>query len=356
MAPVGYEEANREGALPEVPHAAHRRPVRRLRSFTTAFERYGLVLLLIALVVAFSVDLPNTFFTARNFQTIVDTQTVVVVLALAILFPLSAGDFDLSVSANLVLSSLVAVLVANHYSAGLATCIVVALVVGATVGAVNACLVVGFGLNGFIATLATMTIASAIALGLSNEGEAVILQSSSLANLMNARLFTLRAATYYAWAVALVVWYVFERTPLGRHLRVTGSAREAARLSGLSVRGLRAFSYIVAGALVGVAAVLLLGTVRSADPTSTGDYLLEPYAAVFLGTATINLGRFNVGGTLVAIYIVIVGATGLQLLGVAPWSSELFQGLVLLAGLLFARLSSHRSQEIIGHGASVNPS
>lgn len=94
--------------------------------------------------------------------------------------------------------------------------------------------------------------------------------------------------------------------------------------------------------------MILLGNLGSIDPTSSDQYLLEPYAAAFLGTVAINLGNFNVLGSLIAIYIVIVGYTGLELLGLASWIGSLFQGVVLLAGLLLARFASGRTQSVVG--------
>jgi ribose transport system permease protein len=311
-------------------------------------ERYGLVFLLAGLVIGFSLALPGIFPTLNDFRTIVETQTVVLTLTIGLLFPLSAGDFDLSVSATLVLSAIVVALGVNDWHTGLALSILIGLAVGLLVGTVNAILVVLVGLNGFIATLATMTIIGSIALGISNQ-TTVVLNNQALLTDLGRPVFSLPLCTYLGWAAALIVWYLLEKAPFGRHLRVTGSAREAARLTGLPTRGLRISAFIICGAVAGIAALFLLSTVGSADPTSAGDYLLEPYAAAFLGTATIQLGRFNVVGALVAIYIVIVGSTGLELLGVPAWSSQLFEGLVLLAGLVLARISSRQVQNVVGH-------
>lgn len=310
-------------------------------------QRYGLLGVLVLLIVLFSVLLPSTFATGSNFRTIVGSQTVMLALTLGLLLPLSAGEFDLSISANLIFTAAVVTIAINNLHLALGLAIVMSLVLGGAIGLINGFLVVKCGLNGFITTLATMTALSAAALGVTSQAS-LLVNNQTISSIVTARVFGLPVDVYYVWAIAAVFWYVMERTPLGRHLRVTGSAREAARLLGLPIQRFRIGAYVAAGVMVGFGSVILLGNLGSIDPTSSDQYLLEPYAAAFLGTVAINLGNFNVLGSLIAIYIVIVGYTGLELLGLASWIGSLFQGVVLLAGLLLARFASGRTQSVVG--------
>jgi ribose transport system permease protein len=76
------------------------------------------------------------------------------------------------------------------------------------------------------------------------------------------------------------------------------------------------------------------------DPSVASQFLLQPFAGVFLGATTIAVGRVNALGTLVALYLLVVGITGLQLLGADPWVSDVFNGVALVLAVAFARLAA----------------
>jgi ribose transport system permease protein len=308
-------------------------------------KRYGLVAFLICLVIGFSLAMPTTFATRGNLDNILSTQTVVLMLTLGLLLPLNAGDFDLSIGANLVFTATLDTLIINDLHLNPTLAIFVGVAIGGIVGLVNAFLIVIIKLNGFITTLAVMTVLGAVSLGMTN-AESIILNTNALYTATSQQVFGIPVGVYYVWLAALLLWYVLEKTPWGSHLRMTGSARDSSRLMGLPTNRIRISAFVVAGLMCGVAAFFLLGSVGSIDPSSSGDYLLEPFAAAFLGTAVAQIGFFNVTGSFVAIYIIVVGSTGLQILGVSAWAGTLFQGLVLIAGLLLARLASGRSQDI----------
>jgi ABC-type uncharacterized transport system permease subunit len=99
-------------------------------------------------------------------------------------------------------------------------------------------------------------------------------------------------------------------------------------------------SFVIGGALCGFAGVLLLGTIGSADPSTTGSYLLGPYAAAFVGTAVIQEGRFNIIGTVIGVYLISVADIGLELFGAPTWFGQVFSGLILIFALAVARLGA----------------
>ena len=137
---------------------------------------------------------------------------------------------------------------------------------------------------------------------------------------------------YYAMVVATLAWYVFTYTPVGRRLLVVGRGREVARLSGIRVGAVRWGSLVAASMLGAFAGVLYAGTSGAASPTSGLELLLPAFAAAFLGATAINPGRFNAWGTVVAVYFLVTGITGLQLLGAQSYVQNLFYG----AALIFA--------------------
>jgi ribose transport system permease protein len=108
-------------------------------------------------------------------------------------------------------------------------------------------------------------------------------------------------------------------------------------LAGIPTKRLRVLSFVIAGLLVGAAAIFELGSSGAANPTFGPEVLLPGYAAVFLGVTTYKPGYYNFVGTIVAIVVLAVGFNGLSLLGVPFWAQPLFNGGVLLVAVLLAR-------------------
>ena len=143
------------------------------------------------------------------------------------------------------------------------------------------------------------------------------------------------------FVLAIALWYLYEHTPVGRHLFFVGEGREVARLVGLPVARLRFGAFVGSALMAGVAGILLAGELGGLSPSVGPTFLLPAYAAAFLGATTIKPGRFNAFGTLVALYLLVVGVTGLELLGVESWVEQVFNGVALAVAVSFARLVSN---------------
>ncbi|WP_375504405.1 ABC transporter permease [uncultured Jatrophihabitans sp.] len=300
------------------------------------FGPWAVPALLVILFITFCFASPHIFATTTNVQVIVDGQATIVLLAMALIIPLRAGDFDLSISAVMVLSGVIAgVLTAHGYSALIA--FGAAILLGPLIGMINSLLVVAFGVDSLIATLGMLTVLTGIGRLISKENLVTSIPQG-LIHLSSHRLFGFNTAVWAGWIVALGLWYVFELTPTGRFLLFIGGNRNSAKLVGLRVSRFRFGAYIVSGTLAALVGLLFAGSLGSVDPGAGGSYLLPPITAAFLGASAIKLGRFNVIGTLVAIYLLAVGISGLQLLGLAGWISDVFNGGCLIVAVSFSIL------------------
>jgi ribose transport system permease protein len=115
-----------------------------------------------------------------------------------------------------------------------------------------------------------------------------------------------------------------------------------ARLAGLNVDRLRMAAFVTSSTIAALAGVVLIGDLGAFDPSIGPSYLLQPFAAAFLGAAALSIGRFNAFGTLIGLYLLIVGITGLQLLGAESWVSDVFNGVALILAVTVARLIGGR--------------
>lgn len=306
-------------------------------------KNYGILFFLVLMILVFSLLMPSTFASVGNFRQILADQAIPGILALAVILPLAAGQFDLSVGANLGVCTITGIVLAG---VGVPTAFVIlaTLGLGLLIGTVNAFMSVVIGVNSFIATLAMSTILAGINLYLT--GSSLITHAAAdFSALTNTRLpGGLQVVIFYFVAIAFVLWFVLERTPFGRYLRATGLSPEAAELSGVRIKRYSAASLMIAGLLSGTAGTLLASRSSSATPDLGPEFLLPAYAAAFLGATAIRTGYFNVWGTVIGVYLLAVGANGLIILGAPTWVSHIFNGVALLIAVSAATLVQRRKK------------
>ncbi|MFE7243089.1 ABC transporter permease [Streptomyces sp. NPDC057580] len=324
---------------PASPSAEVSKPRRHL---PRDLERFGILIAVVLLGAAFATLLPGVFLSASNLKTIITSQAVMLILALGVTIPLRAHYFDLSVPMTMVIaSSLVAVITKGGGSLSLA--VAAALGIALIVGAVNALLVVYIGVDSFIATLGTGSVLTGITFALTNT-EVVTGVPREFSAVFTTEVFGISATAWYAWLLAAIIWVMFQYTPYGRLLLFVGGNPHAAFLAGISTKRIATGAYLLVAIIGAFAGLAVTGIFGAADPTIAPSFLLLPYSAAFLGAAAFQLGRFNVAGTVTALYLLAVGVNGLQLLGASPWVSELFNGFTLIVAVAFSRLLQRRSQ------------
>jgi ribose transport system permease protein len=276
--------------------------------------------------------------THGTFGTIFGSQSVLLILALALIIPFSAGEYDLSVAGVLSVTLVLIGYLNVKQGWPIALAILAAVGAGTVVGLINALLVVGIGLDSMVVTLGMGTVLLGSGVGINNVTTAGI--SNGLVRAVSTNFIGLPLSFFYGIALCLVLWYVFSYTPLGRYLYFVGSGRDVARLSGIPVTSIRAGSLIASATLTAVGGVVLAGTLGASDPNVGANYLLPAFAAAFLGSTAITPGRFNPWGTFIAVYFLVTGVTGLNLLGLTGWVEQLFYGGSLIIAVTFSHLAS----------------
>ena len=310
--------------------------LRPRRPMGRAIQASALPVVWVVLIIVFSVIDPGTFFTTPNFTNILNSQATLVFITLALLLPLSAGDFDLSIASNAGLAAMIVAVLNVHHHVPIVTCVVVALAAGIGIGLVNAAIVVGFGVDAFIATLGSGSVIAGLTAAISSENT-ISGVSSGLVNLVNNTWWGLSHCFVAALALTLILWYVAQHTMLGRRVLFVGLGPTVAQLSGIRVNRTRVTTLATSGFLAALGGVTYVGLIGAADPSSSTGFLLPAFAAMFLGSTTIMPGRFNAWGTTIAVYFLATGSTGLELMGVANWVQQIFYGGILVIAVAAAR-------------------
>jgi ribose transport system permease protein len=308
-------------------------------------ERFALPALLIFVLVFFSAW-PKTghiFASAANFREVGFDYVYVGMLALASLLPLVCGEFDFSVGSNAGFTQVVAATAMARFHVPLGFAIVLAIAFGAAVGLGNGNTVARLGVNSLIVTLGTSAILLGVVEWYTNSQSISSGISGSLVSFGSEDALGIPAVVYLLVGVALVVYYVLQHTPYGRYLTSVGSNVRAARLVGLRVSRLKLSAFVLSGALAGVAGVLLVAKNGSASPEAGNvTDTLQALAAAYLGATSIRPGRFNVLGTMLAVYFIGFSVSGLAIAGVQSWVSQVFSGAALFIAVVVSTVIGRR--------------
>jgi ribose transport system permease protein len=297
------------------------------------------------LFLLFSLTLPRTFPTRDSIDSILSTQSIPAVLALAAMVPIVTGAFDLSIGYGLGLAHVMVMqLIVNDDWPWPLACLAV-IVGGGVVGVLNG-VIVEFGrIDSFIATLGTGSMMYAVTGWVTDGGRIVPGPQglpSAFTDLYDSMFLGLPVPAFYVLAIAAALWLVLERLPVGRCLYVVGSNPRAAELVGIPIRKYTVCAFATSGLLVGLAGVLLAAQQQIGNPSVGLDYLLPAFVGALLGSTAIKPGRPNAMGTLVAVAVLAVGLTGISQMGADFWTVPLFHGATLLLAVGLAGYTARR--------------
>jgi ribose transport system permease protein len=328
---------------PEAAPAAAPAPRRSLKLPARFASRYAIIGVWIAMAAIYTAKEGRLFFSWGIFHTIFSQQESLVFMTMALLCTICVGEFvDLSVPAVFGFSATILPVLTVFHGWNVWLAALVAVLGGVAAGAINAYFVVKLGVNTIVVTLGMSTLLEGLSLLISSDNTISGLPAG-FQKFATFNVFGLPIAFYYGVVLVLGFAYLLAFTPLGRHMRFVGASREVSRLSGVRVNRIRFGSFVFAGLLAGLGAVITVAHVGSYTASTTDTNLLPVFASVFLGTAVIETGRFNAIGTWIAIYFLQTGITGLQLLNGAVWIAPVFYGAVLVIAVTVSTVLHRRS-------------
>ena len=298
-------------------------------------DRFSGVYLWIIFIVTFGIWIPHEFLTLSTLHSVASAQAIAGMLALAVLIPLTCGHFDLSVGANANLVGVVAVVVQTQRHWALVPAIVFAAVVGTLIGFVNGLIVVKLRVSSFIATLGMASILTAAETIVTAGQQPNPVTSTAWSNLSQISVGGFQIVVVYLFALGIAAWWFLDHTPVGRYFYAIGGNPDAARLSGVRVDRWSWASLIIAGGIAGISGILFTSLTGPSLDFGPG-LLLPAFAAAFLGSTQLQPGKFNVWGTLIAIYVLATGVEGLQLISGQEWLSDMFNGVALIVAVALA--------------------
>lgn len=316
-------------------------------------NRFRSLLALALLVIALSL-LTDRFLTPENGFNILRQISINLCLSIGMTLVIISGGIDLSVGAILGLASAVAAgLLKNGLvipSMGIALAftttgaILAAVGVGAGLGWFNGFFITRFKLPPFVATLGMLSIARGFT-KLWTGGFPITGLGTSFAFIGTGTLLGVPMPVWIMVAMAAIFMVVTRKSRFGRHLYAVGGNERAAHLTGLQVNRIKIAVYTLAGALAGVAGLILTSRLDSAQPNAGFGYELDSIAAVVIGGTSLSGGRGTVMGTVLGCLIIGVLNTGLVLLNVPPAWQEVVKGGVIVLAVAIDKMNAKGDRE-----------
>ena len=316
----------------------------RVRSALSPQKASG-IYIWILLIVFFSLT-TDQFLTATTLRTVASEQAVTALLAMGLTIALAAGAFDLSVGAGMGFAGVVVARLMVDAELSPVFAVVLALLVMGIVGGINAVIVVKAKVTPIIATLGMGSILAAATFVVS-DNQNIIGLPQGFRSIADRQIFSFPIPTVYVLVVAMVLWYLLEWTPFGRRLYATGGGEEVARLAGVRTSRYMSLAFVMAAVIAGAAGIIVTSRLGTGSPDVGPTYLLPAFAACFLGATQFRPGRFNIWGTLLAVYLLATGVKGLVYMGADFWVPDLFNGVALIVAVALSSLqSSRRSKKL----------
>jgi ribose transport system permease protein len=315
----------------------------RRRKFSTGFDRFSGLYLWALFIIVFGLWVPNQFLTDSTLHSVAAQQAVTGMIGLAVLIPLAAGLYDLSVGATANVSGILTIVLMNNSHWAVVPAIIAGILIAVAIGCVNSFIVVKLGVNSFIATLGMGSVLAAMEVIISSNSQPIPPASTAWNNFTQTTVGGFQIVVLYLVILAFILWWLTAHTPVGRYLYAIGGNTEAARLSGVRIERYTTLALVTSATIAGLAGIMF-SSLNGPSLDFGGTLLLPAFAAAFLGSTQLIPGRFNVWGTLLAIYVLATGVQGLQLVSGASWLNDMFNGVALIVAVALSIQRSPSAQ------------
>lgn len=294
-------------------------------------KRYGIAMVMVAMIIILSIVSP-TFRTAGNVVSIALQVSINGILALGVVFVITAGGIDLSIGSMLALTSVIIGLVLNATGSIPLACIVS---VAATTfcGFVNGALIAKFNMFPFVVTLSTQLVIRGLGYVLSG-GYSMSLANADFKMIGAGKLAGIPYPVFIWLAVAVMAYLLMHWTKFGRYIYAVGGNINAAEASGVDVFWTRTKSFVISGFCTGVAGIIMTSRISAAQPNIGVGYETDAIAACVIGGTSFAGGVSTIPGTMIGIVIIGVIYNGMNLLRVSSYWQTITKGVLIIGAVM----------------------
>lgn len=295
---------------------------------------FGILIVFLLLVLVLSLLSPNHAFASVNNLMIVLIQTSINgILAMGMSFVIISNGIDLSVGSIVGLSGVVATMFAHPGEYPLIVSILLSLVVGALVGAINGVGIAYGNLPPFIMTLGSMTMVRGLALIVSG-GTPIFNVSDGFANITGLKPLGIPILAIYFLIIVVLATFILTKSVFGRRVFAVGGNETSAAVSGINVKKIRVLVYTISGLLAGFAGLLTASRTITGAPTAGESYEMDAIAAVVIGGVSMSGGSGRPYMVVIGALLIAVIANGLDILGIDANYQKVVKGLIIVVAVL----------------------
>lgn len=299
-------------------------------------KRYGIGIIMVGMFVILSIASPR-FLTVNNLTNVLTTVSLNGILAMGMVFVITAAGIDLSIGSMLALGSVTIGLILNATGSMILACIGSVALCG-LFGFINGFIVGKFDMFPFVVTLASMLVIRGIAYVLSG-GYSFALVKPEFAQIGLGKLFgAIPFPVLVLLLVTLLAYVILHLTKYGRYVYAVGGNIKAARASGVNVMWSRVGTFVISGICAGIAAIIMTARINAAQPNIGTGYEIDAIAACVIGGTSFSGGISTIPGTFIGVMIIGLIFNGMNLLGISSYWQIIMKGLLIIGAVLLDKI------------------
>lgn len=307
---------------------------------------YGTVMGMLIMILIFSILSPKAFPTVNNFFNVLNNASLLAIIASGLTVVVIVGDFDMSIS---YVASFAGVLVCGlMVKQGLSVplAVIISILSGTLIGLVNGLIVTKLNVVSIIATIGSGSLVYGFNFMYTKGSPVLAGIPAGFNQITLKRVFgRIPVNIIYMIIVAAILWIVLNRTELGQRIKAVGGNSTAAALCGINVDRIKIIGYAICGTCSAITGILL-ASVMGAGTTSAADaYMVNSFAAVYVGSATFKDGEFHVVGTLIGVLLTTIAFNGLAILGIDTYAQYLFKGFIILFSVALSSVARRNTKK-----------
>ncbi|MGF6905306.1 ABC transporter permease [Paraburkholderia sp. GAS348] len=295
------------------------------------YQKVGILLASVLLVTIVTIGNAD-FLSAGNIANMLSQWAPAGIVAVGMTFVVIAGGFDLSVASTFSFAAVVAAFAGQALPPSVAmSC---AILVGGVIGLANALLILGIGINPFIATVGSAFVVNGLSFVLTKNA-AFIVQASDFSILGSGRFHGIPYSGMLLLGLIFVATLILKRTVYGHMLYAVGGNSEASRLSGIPIKWISSVTYVGLGLCCGLAGFLSASQLSSAQSSVDQNFLFDVMTIVIVGGTSLGGGAGSIFQTTIGLMIVATITNGFVLLDISPFYQDILKGIIILSALTF---------------------
>jgi ribose transport system permease protein len=303
---------------------------------------YGIVFVVLGLIIVLSL-LTDKFFSLSNLMNVLRQISMIAIIAVGAFYTMVGGGIDISLGSVVGLTGIVFAMAITSWMIPWPIAIIITLLIGCTCGLINGLVVSRVGVPPFIVTLGMMEVARGITYVITN-AYPITIKNSAVEAIGRGYIFEyIPIPVVIMLVVFFLAHFISQRTRFGRFVYAIGGNKEAAFLSGIKVKRVQSYTFVISSGLAALSGMILASRLASGQPNGGIGWEFEAITGAVIGGVSINGGKGKIFGVLFGAIVIGLLTNGMTLMNVNSFWQKIIKGLVLVAAVSFDVIKTRRA-------------